>query len=343
MTYERNQGQSQSVSFPMLCSHRVAFVVILLVAISLAPTFAAEPTLPPNHAELLRRMPAALLAYSGTVPTANGLVGYNRDGFKAAAFQRGATVKLALATARGDEKQADDCWRAVEVTFAHQTVDGDFGDPPTSVAFWLCELGRSLIVIQESPLADHFRDRIASLKPKIAKAAQWLVEKREPLQRGDRSTPNRLFFDAEAYLFSGLLVGDESLQKVGHDFLDEGMKLYRPEDGVFLEHGGADSSYQAVNLLRLQEIILHFPNRHIQDAIAKGVQWEIARIGSDGSVSTEGNTRVHSGGEKYMGHEKQVNVGEISLALLYYHERTGEPAALAAVERLHSYAAAQKR
>ena len=33
----------------------------------------------------------------------------------------------------------------------------------------------------------------------------------------------------------------------GHEFLDVGMKLYRPEDGVFLERGGADSSYQAVN------------------------------------------------------------------------------------------------
>ncbi|MCU0871591.1 MAG: hypothetical protein MUE50_04540 [Pirellulaceae bacterium] len=34
-----------------------------------------------------------------------------------------------------------------------------------------------------------------------------------------------------------------------------GMKLYRDEDGVFLEHGGGDSSYQAVCLLRLQEIV----------------------------------------------------------------------------------------
>jgi len=327
----------------MLSPARNRFWVLLLIAaFAQAQTFAAEPAPPPNHAEILQRMPAALLSYSGTVPAADGLVGYNRDGFKAAAFQRGATVKLALAAARGDEKQADECWRAVEVTFAHQTAEGDFGDPPTSVAFWLCELGRSLVVIQQSPLAEHFQERIAKLKPKIAKAAQWLVKQREPLQRGDRATPNRLFFDAEAYLFSGLLVGDESLQKVGREFLDVGMKLYRPEDGVFLEHEGADSSYQAVNLLRLQEIVLHFPDRQIEDAIAKGVQWEINRIGADGAVSTEGNTRVHPGGEKYMGHEKQVNIGEISLALLYYHERTGDAEALAAIERLHRYAAAQK-
>jgi len=302
-----------------------------------AQIFAAEPVAPSNHAEILRRMPPALLDHSGVVPRADGLVGYNRDGFKASSFQRGATVKLALAAARGDEKQADDCWRAVDVAFAHQTGDGDFGDPAESVAFWLCELNRALLVIEESPLASHFQERIDALKPKIAKAAQWLTGQRERLQREDRAAPNRLFFDAEAFRFAGLLLGDEALEKIGREFLEQGMKLYRPEDGVFLEHNGGDSSYQAVNLLRLQEIVLHFPDRQIDEAIAKGVQWELSCIGPDGVVSTESNTRVHPGGEKFMGQEKQVNIGEIALALLYYHERTGDPVALAAVERLHAH------
>ena len=66
--------------------------------------------------------------------------------------------------AGGDEKQADDCWRAVEVAFAHQTENGDFGDPAESVAFWLCELNRSLLVLQESPLAEHNKERINALE-----------------------------------------------------------------------------------------------------------------------------------------------------------------------------------
>jgi hypothetical protein len=317
---------------------RLLFVAALLTAKALA----VENEVPPNHAEMLRRMPSTLLDHSGTVPNAEGLVGYNRDGFKASSFQRGATVKLALAAARGDEKTADACWRAVDVAFAHQTESGDFGDPAESVAFWLCELNRALLVIQQSPLAGHFKDRIDALKPKIAKAAQWLTGERERLQREDRAAPNRLFFDAEAFRFAGLLLGDETLDKIGRDFLEQGMNLYRPEDGVFLEHNGADSSYQAVNLLRLQEIVLHFPDRQIEEAIAKGVQWELSRIAADGAVSTEGNTRVHPGGEKFQGQEKQVNVGEVSLALLYYHERTGDPAALAAVERLHQHSAEKR-
>lgn len=56
-------------------------------------------------------------------------------------------------------------------------------------------------------------------------------------------------------------------------------------------------------------------------------------------MSTESNTGVRPGGEKFMGAEKQVNVGEISLALLYDHARTGRRASLEAVERMqHQYA-----
>ena len=124
---------------------------------------------------------------------------------------------------------------------------------------------------------------------------------------------------------------------VGKDFLARGMKLFRDEDGVFLEHGGGDSSYQAVNLLRLQEIVIHFPDPRLEGKISKGIKWELTRIASDGTVTTEGNTRVHPGGEKFIGTEKQVNVGEITLALLYFHLRTGDTDALAAAQRIREH------
>jgi hypothetical protein len=288
-------------------------------------------------------MPPTLLRYYGAVPDANGMIGYNREGFKAAAFQRGATVRLAIAAANGDEKLADTCWKAVDAAFDHQTKEGNFGDPATSVAFWLCELCRTLLVVRDSPVASHFTERIAALGPKIALAAKWLGQQKSVLQSEDGKAPNRLFFDAEAFGFAGLLLNDAALQTVSREFLDQGMKLYRPEDGVFLEHGGGDSSYQAVCLLRLQEIVLRFPDSGIEEAIRKGAKWEFGRIGPDGAISTEGNTRVKPGGEKFMGREKQPNIGEISAALLYYYGRTGDKEALAAVERLNQFAAAQRR
>jgi len=296
---------------------------------------AAEPV---NHTALLKKIPDEFITrVGGALPDRHGFVGHNRDGFKGSAFQRGATLTLALAAARGDRQHAEDSWRAVEATFAKQQEAGHFGDPPTSVAFWLCELCRSLLVVQESPLAGDFQARIAQLLPKVRKAADWLATQQASLVKADGDTPNRLFFSAEAFGFAGILLQDEKLTAVGKDFLARGLKLYREQDGVFLEHGGGDSSYQAVNLLRLQEIAIHFPDSKLETAIRQGMKWELTRIAPDGTVSTEGNTRVHPGGEKFMGTEKQVNVGEILLALLYFHVRTGDADALTAAQRVREH------
>ena len=309
-------------------------LLLTLIVFALVVRAAAQV----NHAELLKTIPEEFLPYvGGALPSQDGLIGHNRGGFKASAFQRGATLTLAIAAARGDRKRAEDCWRAVDATFAQQKAEGNFGDPPTSVAFWLCELCRSLLIVQQSPLARDFQDRIAALLPKIRKAAGWLAEQQAVLIKSDSDTPNRLFFSAEAFSFAGILLKDEKLTAVGKNFLTRGMKLFRDEDGVFLEHGGGDSSYQAVNLLRLQEIVIYFPDPKLEAAIRKGMKWELTRIAPDGTVSTEGNTRVHPGGEKFMGTEKQVNVYEITLALLYFHIRTGDADALAASQRMRDH------
>ncbi len=309
---------------------------LILIVFSLVASAVAQV----NHAELLKKIPEEFLTHvGGAIPDQNGLVGHNHDGFKASAFQRGATLTLAIAAARSDRKRADACWRAVDATFAQQKEAGHFGDPPTSVAFWLCELCRSLLVVKQSPLAGDYQERIAVLLPKIRKAADWLAEQQAALIKADGDTPNRLFFSAEAFSFAGILLKDEKLIAVGMDFITRGMKLFRNEDGVFLEHGGGDSSYQAVNLLRLQEIVMHFPDPKLEAAIRKGMMWEITRISADGAVSTEGNTRVRPGGEKYMGSEKQVNVGEITLALLTFHIRTGDAEALTAAQRMREHCA----
>ena len=46
----------------------------------------------------------------------------------------------------------------------------------------------------------------------------------------------------------------------GRCFVDLAMTKYRPSDGVFLEKGGADSSYQATATLNLQIWVLYFPD-----------------------------------------------------------------------------------
>ena len=154
---------------------------LLLLPLILLPLVAnaAEPA---NHAELLKKIPDEFITrVGGALPDKNGFVGHNHSGFKGSAFQRGATLTLAIAAARGDQKRAEDCWRAVEATFAQQKEAGHFGDPPTSVAFWLCELCRSLLVVQQSPLAKDYQDRIANLLPKLRKSADWLATQQATL------------------------------------------------------------------------------------------------------------------------------------------------------------------
>jgi len=309
----------------------------LLLAAALAPGLAAPPasTLP-DHCDILRGMPLTLLDFSGSGPEAPGS-GQSDTNSKVASLQLGASMKLAFAAAGGNPGLADECWGAVDSLFAHQTKAGDFGTAPASAAVSLCELGRSLLVIQQSPLADSFKNRIEALKPAIAKATRWLTKQQSRLLWEDRASPDRLFAEAEAFLFCGRVLGDDALLRIGQQFLDKGMKAYRPADGVFLENNGADPSYEATSLVRLQEIVLHFPDRSIEKSIASGVQWELAHINADGTVHSDAKQHSFFGSKMLMAPEKQANVGEVALALLYYHQRTGDPAALAAVERLHRH------
>jgi hypothetical protein len=204
------------------------------------------------------------------------------------------------------------------------------------VAFWLADLNQAMLVLRESELGPMYKDRIDRLAPKIHKAARWLAQPRyqERLKCEDAETPNRLLFDALAYGLSGLLTGDDQLKHVGRCFVDLAMTRYRQSDGVFIEKGGADSSYQAVATLKLQVWLTYFPDKKLDAAVDRAVRWEIGRIGPDGQVDVTGNTRTGLGQEQWMGHDKGVNESEVTLCLLYDYARTGNQQSLAAARRI---------
>ncbi len=112
------------------------------------------------------------------------------------------------------------------------------------------------------------------------------------------------------------------------------MTQYRSSDGVFLEKGGWDSSYQAVAALKLQIWTLYFPDKKLEAAIDRAVRWELSRIGPEGEINVTGNTRTGLGQEQWMGHPKGVDLSEITLCLLYGYARTGDKNALAAARRI---------
>jgi hypothetical protein len=314
------------------------FGSLLLAATALAQT-APPPAVskPATFCEILRRMPPELVDYSVNALNPDGSVNPNAGGFEGSPFRLSATMNLALAAARGDEAKANESWTAVEPIFAHQTKSGDFGRPPTSAAFALSELTRALLVIQQSSLAAQFKDRIEALKPAIAKAAHWLTAQRGRLMWEDRASPNRLFAEAEAFLFCGRLLDDQNLVKIGQQFEDKGMKLCRPADGVFPETGTADPNSEAASLVRLEEIAPYYPDSRVEDTIAKGTQWELAHIGPDGTVKADAKKPNFFGSKMLIGPDKAPSVGEMMLALLYYSERTSDAASLTAAQHLHQH------
>jgi len=133
---------------------------------------------------------------------------------------------------------------------------------------------------------------------------------------------------------SGVLGADDELKQLGRRFVDLAMAQYRENDGVFLEKGGHDSSYQAVAALKLEVWTLYFPDKKLEAAVDRAVRWELGRIGPDGQVNVTGNTRTGLGQEQWMGHRKGVNLSEITLCLLYRYARTGNKDALAAARRI---------
>ncbi len=301
---------------------------------------------------VLQKFPADLLPFTGGArPDAEGMVSYNKGGFKSPEFQRGAMHCLMRGVVEGNVKAMDNAWRAIDATFQRQLASGGFsrkGAPhggPEGVAMWLSLVDQAILVVRESRLEPRYRNRIALLMPKIHKAARWLAQPlhQNALQRNDAQTPNRLLSDALAYGLSGILAGDADLKRVGRRFVELAMMLYRPSDGAFLEKGGADSSYQAVAAWNLQVWLIYMPDARLEKMVDRAVAWERGRVQPDGQIDVTGNTRTGLGQEQWMGHRKGVNLSEITLCLLYHYARTADPESLAAARRIVEWRRLEQR
>ena len=314
-----------------------------LLPMILAGLYLLPASLSAQQLAVLKKIPSELLFYTGGGwPDENGMVGHNRDGFHSPELQRGAMQLMLRSIAAENRKGLEAGWKAIDATFAHQTELGHFardGGPvggPSAVAFWLCELDQAVLVLRESRFAAEYKDRIDRLLPKIHKAARWLAQEkyRERLKSEDAETPNRLLFDGLAYGLSGLLADDKELRSIGREFVDLAMRKYRESDGIFLEKGGHDSSYQAVAALKLQVWITYFPDKKLEAAAEKAVEWELGRVKPNGEVDVAENTRTGLNQEKWQGNYKDVNLSEVTFCLLYDYARTGNQEALSAAKRI---------
>jgi hypothetical protein len=315
----------------------------------------STPRKPITEYELLRRIPKERLhALIGeSLPDAQGFVGTNhRAGYWIeAGTQRGSARVVIDGVVTGDLATADDAWRGIETTFAHQRADGGFeaNDRPNGKSakpfgaavetayFFMQEVGRAVLVIRQSPHEKHFHDRLVALEPKMRRAMAFIASGYDNIIADSSHAVNRIFIAAKAFGLCGLALHDKQLVATSHRLVARGLTR-RDKDGVFSENGGRDSSYNAASILFGQTLALHLPIPAFEAALPKAVAWQLTRIGATGEVLVEGNTRTGVGQEpSYFGEPKTVNYGEVCQALTMYGLVRNDKTALATADRVFTY------
>jgi hypothetical protein len=261
------------------------------------------------------------------------------------------------AVVAGNLAAADDAWRGIDEAFAHQRADGGFeaetrpngqSARPFAAAvetafFFLQELGRAILVIRESPHETHFHARIDVLEPKLRKACAFLSSGYETILPHHGHAVNRVIIAAKAFGTCGLVLGDDALLAKSRQLMAYALTR-RDEIGVFIEKGGRDSSYNAVSILFGEVLALHLSLPEFEAALPAAVKWQISRVGKTGEVDVTSNTRTGVGLEPgYDGKPKNVNYGEVVMALTIYGVVHNDSAALAAAERALAWSRGDRR
>ncbi len=300
--------------------------------------------------ELLRKLPPAIIAQlSPGHPDPQGFIGFHqRQGqWFEAGMQRGGCWMLIGAVVAGDEKGADEAWKSIEATFARQIDDGGFlsnpkpeaTHPPTlperveTAFFYLQELGHAILVLQASPMEPHFHARIANLRPKMRRACAFIQSGYDGIIRKAGHTANRMFIAAKAFGLCGVILDDPGLKASSKKLVAVALAK-RDAEGVFVENGGRDSSYNAVSILMARVLALHLPDPELDAALVRTMVWERTRILPTGEVQVGGNTRTGVGKEVFMGQPKNVNYREVAFALCYHGMVHDDPGAIALAEKV---------
>lgn len=318
------------------------------------PAWAAATRSPLREYDVLREFAARFAELSRhDLPDANGLTGTNRKhgSWLEAGPQRGSCRAVIAAVVTDDLARADLAWRGIEVAFSHQRADGGFeanlrpngksareGAAAVETAFFfLQELGRALLVIQQSPHEAHFRARIEALRPKVRKACDFISAGYDDIIATTSHAANRIIIAAKAFGTCGIFLGDERLVGQARGLIAHALTL-RDDAGVFLEKGGRDSSYNVVSILFGQVLALHVPLPEFEAALPAAIEWQLGRVLPSGEVDVRGNTRTGVGKEvSYHGEPKNVNYTEVVLALTYYGTVRRDARALDAARRVFDY------
>ncbi|MBC5799366.1 MAG: hypothetical protein GIW94_05255 [Candidatus Eremiobacteraeota bacterium] len=333
--------------------------------LSLTAKRAFARSLPPqNEFDVMRRLGAIMSTIwpRGLLPDADGAMESNKTGYINVLFQYHTFGLLPLALLHKNIRYTDAMLRTAEYAFRHQRPDGSFDysesngtfttknkagplSAASSATFFLSDLGHTLLLLPQdpwfarSPECAGFRARLEKIRSKVGISLQWLLTQRAILAM-DRAASNRTIAHALAYYFPGRAVGNADAMAAGRSIFRSALDAVTP-DGVFIEAGGFDSSYQAFNVLQCEWMYLNLApadadlRESTWSVIRRGIGRERPSVTSSGEISTAGNTRIREHDPAYGGHH--VNAKQILLALGYYGVMASDPAVMAETRRIFSF------
>jgi hypothetical protein len=308
----------------------------------------------PLAISLLQQIPPDVLdiAYAHSSPMTNGLNGSNAVAWADVGEQRGAMEPIALGAIRGDASLVDSYWPAIDAAFAHQLPDGSFDHPtiqangkpfdvrgePTGEAFFVADSVEALLLLRESKLAPRYASRIDALLPRYRAELSWLVQPAHVSQMllVDAGATNRLFYDAKAFLLGSILTNYAPARSVGEMLLTRALSVQSPA-GWFPEHGGPDTSYNAVSGMVLAQTALWADDPRIPVALLHCVNWELSQVHDDGRVETASNTRTGIGGVTEAGRPYNVNYPQVVRMLAVAGVVLKHDEAIAGARRVATY------
>ena len=192
--------------------------------------------------------------------------------------------------------------------FEQQQPDGGFDCPDAfhSTSFFVEASARACLLLGASSYHDRYSAEIEWMKPRILKAALWMITPsvEGPGRKHNAPYTHRRFLVGAALGMAGVLCDNQQLIEHSKSYVNEGCALQNPA-GYNPEKGGYDCSYHAVGLVFAERYYDFVADGETKKELFKMLkaanQWLSTRILLDGTIDSTGNTRTGLGQEKDRG------------------------------------------
>lgn len=192
--------------------------------------------------------------------------------------------------------------------FEQQRPDGGFDcpDPFHSTSFFVEASARACLLLGASSYHDRYAAEIDWMKPRILKAALWMITPsvEGPGRKNNAPYTHRRFLVGAALGMTGVLCDNQQLVEHAKEYIRDGCTLQDPS-GFNPEKGGYDCSYHAVGLVfaeRYYDFVADEETKKELFTMLKAANhWLRTRILPDGTIDSTGNTRTGLSQEKDRG------------------------------------------